>query len=121
MAKARHPKANFFVQRLLFSGLNSFAELEQKIAALPGEKSQRDLTFNPELAFLLSAFDKIFFLFGQAVKVINEPVNLRVGGGDLAFERGFLRRRPGGGQGLPVRLHFIHGLGRGGESIEQYL
>ena len=40
MATARHPKATFFVQRQLFSGLTSFAELEQKIAALPDEQSR---------------------------------------------------------------------------------
>jgi hypothetical protein len=40
MATARHPKATFFVQRHLFSGLTSFAELEQKIAALPDEQSR---------------------------------------------------------------------------------
>ena len=42
MATARHPKATFFVQRHLFSGLTSFAELESKIAALPDEKSRGD-------------------------------------------------------------------------------
>src|ERR1017187_1893523 len=42
MATARHPKATFYVQRHLFSGLTSFAELEQKIAALPDEKSRGD-------------------------------------------------------------------------------
>jgi superfamily II DNA or RNA helicase len=42
MATARHPKATFFVQRHLFSGVTSFAELEQKIAALPDEKSRGD-------------------------------------------------------------------------------
>jgi hypothetical protein len=31
MATARHPKATFFVQRHLFSGLTSFAGLEQQI------------------------------------------------------------------------------------------
>ena len=40
MATARHPKATFFVQRQLFAGLTSFAELEQKIAALPDEQSR---------------------------------------------------------------------------------
>ena len=40
MATARHPKATFFVQRQLFSGMTSFAELEQKIAALPDEQSR---------------------------------------------------------------------------------
>jgi len=40
MATARHPKATFFVQRQLFSGLTSFAELEQKIVALPDEQSR---------------------------------------------------------------------------------
>jgi len=40
MAMARHPKATFFVQRHLFSGLNSFAELESKIAALPDEQAR---------------------------------------------------------------------------------
>ena len=61
------------------------------------------------------------FFFGQAVEVIDQPVNLLVGGGDLAFERGFLRRRFGGGQDLTVGLHSGHGFGRDGESIEQYL
>lgn len=42
MATARHPKANSFVQRGFFSGLSIFAELEQKIAALPDEKSRGD-------------------------------------------------------------------------------
>jgi predicted helicase len=42
MATARHPQATFFVQRHLFSGLTSFAELESKIAALPDEKSRGD-------------------------------------------------------------------------------
>jgi predicted helicase len=40
MATARHPKATFFVQQHLFSGLTSFAELESKIAALPDEQSR---------------------------------------------------------------------------------
>jgi len=40
MATARHPKATFFVQRHLFTGLTSFAELERKIAALPDEQSR---------------------------------------------------------------------------------
>jgi hypothetical protein len=40
MATARYPKATFFVQRHLFSGLTSFAELESKIAALPDEQSR---------------------------------------------------------------------------------
>ena len=40
MATARHPKATFFVQRHLFSGVTSFAELESKIAALPDEQSR---------------------------------------------------------------------------------
>ena len=40
MATARHPKATFFVQRHLFSGLTSFAGLEQKIAVLPDEQSR---------------------------------------------------------------------------------
>ncbi|HEY1718041.1 MAG TPA: DEAD/DEAH box helicase family protein, partial [Verrucomicrobiae bacterium] len=42
MAMARHPKATFFVQRHLFAGVTSFAELEQKIVALPDEKSRGD-------------------------------------------------------------------------------
>src|ERR1019366_7222381 len=40
MATARHPKATFFVQRHLFAGLTSFAELESKIAALLDEQSR---------------------------------------------------------------------------------
>jgi superfamily II DNA or RNA helicase len=42
MATARHPKATLFVQRQLFSGLTSFAELESRIAALPDEQSRGD-------------------------------------------------------------------------------
>jgi superfamily II DNA or RNA helicase len=42
MATARHPKATYFVQRHLFAGLTSFAELESKIAALPDEQSRGD-------------------------------------------------------------------------------
>src|ERR1017187_4290556 len=42
MATARHPKANSFIQRGFFTGLSIFAELEQKIAALPDEKSRGD-------------------------------------------------------------------------------
>ena len=40
MATARHPKATFYVQQQLFSGLANFTELEQKIAALPDEQSR---------------------------------------------------------------------------------
>src|ERR1039458_2744889 len=40
MATTRHPKAAFFVQRQLFAGLTSFAELESKIAALPDEQAR---------------------------------------------------------------------------------
>jgi hypothetical protein len=40
MATARHPKATSFVRGQLFSGLTTFAELEQKIAALPDEQSR---------------------------------------------------------------------------------
>src|ERR1035437_6671004 len=40
MVTARHPKATFFVQRHLFSGLTRFAELESKIAALPDEQAR---------------------------------------------------------------------------------
>ena len=42
MATARHPKATYFVQRNLFSGLTTFAELERRIAALPEEKDRGD-------------------------------------------------------------------------------
>jgi superfamily II DNA or RNA helicase len=42
VATARHPKATSFVQRRFFSGLSIFAELEQKIAALPDEESRGD-------------------------------------------------------------------------------
>ncbi len=53
MATARHPKATFFVQRHLFSGLTSFAGLEQKIAALPKEKTRGDAFEQFVKAFLL--------------------------------------------------------------------
>jgi superfamily II DNA or RNA helicase len=53
MATARHPKATFFVQRHLFSGLTSFAGLEQKIAALPDEKTRGDAFEQFVKAFLL--------------------------------------------------------------------
>ncbi len=42
MATARHPKASTFVQQKLFAGLSTFAELEQRIADLPEEKSRGD-------------------------------------------------------------------------------
>jgi len=53
MATARHPKATYFVQRHLFSGLTSFAELEHKIAALPEEKTRGDAFEQFVKAFLL--------------------------------------------------------------------
>jgi superfamily II DNA or RNA helicase len=53
MATARHPKATYFVQRQLFSGLTSFAELEHKIAALPEEKTRGDAFEQFVKAFLL--------------------------------------------------------------------
>lgn len=37
------------------------------------------------------------FLIAQAVKVIDDPVDLAVSGSDLAGKRGLLLRRPGGG------------------------
>ena len=40
MATAQHPKASAFVQQRLFAGLSTFAELEQRIAALPDEQSR---------------------------------------------------------------------------------
>ena len=42
MATARHSKASVFVQQKLFAELATFAELEQRIAALPEEKSRGD-------------------------------------------------------------------------------
>jgi superfamily II DNA or RNA helicase len=42
MATARHPKASVFVQQKLFSELATFADLEQRIARLPEEKSRGD-------------------------------------------------------------------------------
>ena len=42
MANARHSKAGRFVEKCLFSGLRAFAELEQRIANLPDEKSRGD-------------------------------------------------------------------------------
>jgi superfamily II DNA or RNA helicase len=40
MPKAQHPKAASFVRQNLFAGLASFAELEERIAALPDEPSR---------------------------------------------------------------------------------
>jgi len=42
MPLARHPKAALVAQRKLFSGLSSFAELEQRIAGLPDEQVRGD-------------------------------------------------------------------------------
>lgn len=42
MVNARHSKARPFVQQHLFSGLTTFAELEQRITDLPDEKSRGD-------------------------------------------------------------------------------
>src|SRR5438094_812434 len=40
MTMARHPKARAFVQRGLFAGLKSFAELEQRLSVLPDEQAR---------------------------------------------------------------------------------
>ncbi|MBI5772761.1 MAG: DEAD/DEAH box helicase family protein [Verrucomicrobia bacterium] len=40
MPKAQHPKAASFVRQNLFAGVNGFAELESRIAALPDEQSR---------------------------------------------------------------------------------
>ncbi len=42
MSKALHPKAAAFVSQNLFAGLNSFAELENRIAALSDKQSRGD-------------------------------------------------------------------------------
>uniref|UniRef100_UPI0040562A3E hypothetical protein n=1 Tax=Candidatus Electronema sp. TaxID=2698783 RepID=UPI0040562A3E len=42
MSKALHPKAAAFVSQNLFAGLNSFTELENRIAALPDKQSRGD-------------------------------------------------------------------------------
>src|ERR1017187_3835979 len=55
-----------------------------------------------------SALHEFDFVIGQTVKLIDQPVNLLIGGSDLAFERGFLRRRFGGGQTLVQRQHLLH-------------
>lgn len=40
MAQAQHPKAGEFFRRGIFAGLRDFAELEQRIVALPDEQSR---------------------------------------------------------------------------------
>lgn len=42
MPNAKHPKTSFFAQQKLFSGLSTFYDLEQRIAALPDKKSRGD-------------------------------------------------------------------------------
>jgi predicted helicase len=42
MPKARHPKAASFVRQDLFARVTSFAQLEARVAALPGEQSRGD-------------------------------------------------------------------------------
>ena len=59
------------------------------------------------MGWLISLHHDCDFVFGQAVKFIDQRVNLRVGGGDLAFERGLLLRRFGGGQTLVQRQHLL--------------
>ncbi len=81
MATARHPKATLFIQRHLFSGLTSFAELEQKIAALPEEKTRGDafeqfvktfLLLEPEYASKL----KNVWLYNEVPDAIVEKLKL---------------------------------------------
>ena len=56
---------------------------------------------------LLDDFD---FVLGQAVKIIDEAVNLRVRGGDLAFERSFFLRRARDGQSFVQFQHLFNEL-----------
>ena len=51
------------------------------------------------------AFDKGDFFKSEAIEGIDQLVNLVVRSGDLAFERGFLLRRSGGGQSLAQLIH----------------
>ncbi|MCX6998530.1 MAG: hypothetical protein NTV49_15960 [Kiritimatiellaeota bacterium] len=55
-------------------------------------------------------FHDFDFFGGQAVKVIDEAINLLVGGSNLALQRGLLLRRPRGSE-LPVQgQHLLHQL-----------
>jgi hypothetical protein len=51
MAPARQSKASAFAQQRLFAGLSSFAELEQRVANLPDEKSRGDVFGSSVQAF----------------------------------------------------------------------
>ena len=42
MPSARHPKASAIARQKLFSGLSGFAELEERIASLPDERTRGD-------------------------------------------------------------------------------
>ena len=42
-------------------------------------------------------FDNGDFVVGEVVEFVNQPVDLLVGGGDLALEGGFFIGRPGRG------------------------
>lgn len=55
-----------------------------------------------------STLDYLDVLLVQVVEVIDEAVNLRVSGGDLAGERSLFLRRSGGGKLLVQRQHLLH-------------
>jgi hypothetical protein len=55
----------------------------------------------------MAAFHYLNFIGGEAVKVIDEAVNLRVRGGDLAFEVCFFLGRFGDGHALVQSKHSL--------------
>jgi hypothetical protein len=63
----------------------------------------------------MAVLHNLDFVFGQAVEVIDEPVGLGVGGGDLAGERGLLRR--GRAAADVLCCHHLH-AGRISELLE---
>src|ERR1035441_9606855 len=75
--------------------------MQRSIAGPVGQRLSKPKSFSRAL----HEFD---FVIGQTVKLIDQPVNLLIGSSDLAFERGLLRRRFGGGQALVQRQHLLH-------------
>jgi len=67
------------------------------------------------------AFHDADFVVGQAIQFIHEAVDLRVNGGDLAFERGLFLRRPRRGKlavrGQRLLYQLRHFFGAGGAGL----
>src|ERR1035441_3139503 len=75
--------------------------MQRSIAGRVGQRLSKPKSFS-------RALPEFLVVIVEAVRLIDQPVNLLIGSSDLAFERGLLRRRFGGGQALVQRQHLLH-------------